>query len=135
MGGCNSGGGRGALRTGYFLDLDLASLNRLHMLRPGFSGSLHWLRNGERIGTIGVWVQQDRIKLSYKSRPYGGEWESIEDTIPLVETEAGFGGRRKGGALVSCTGAGCTAAGFAGGQHTRANTIHSSMQATSGYVG
>jgi hypothetical protein len=82
--------------------LDLSSLKRLNMLQPGFSGSLHWLRNGERVGTIGVWVQQDWIKLSYRSRPYGGEWESIEDTIPLVETEAGFGGRRKWFLCASC---------------------------------
>lgn len=102
MGGYNSGGGRGALRTGYFLDLDLASLKRLKMLRPGYSGSLHWLRGDERIGTIGIWIRQDSIRLSYRSRPYGGEWESIEDTIPLVETEAGFGGRRKWFVCPSC---------------------------------
>tara|TARA_R110000868_G_scaffold115892_1_gene309131 strand:- start:388 stop:987 length:600 start_codon:yes stop_codon:yes gene_type:complete len=102
MGGFNSGGGRGALRTGYFLDLDLASLKRLNMLRPGYSGSLHWSRGDETIGTIGVWVRQDSIRLSYRSRPYGGEWETIEDTIPLVETEAGFGGRRKWFLCPSC---------------------------------
>jgi ribosomal protein L37AE/L43A len=102
MGGFNSGGGRGALRTGYFLDLDLASLKRLNMLRPGYSGSLHWSRGDENIGTIGVWVRQDGIRLSYRSRPYGGEWETIEDTIPLVETEVGFGGRRKWFLCPSC---------------------------------
>ena len=102
MGGFNSGGGRGAPRTGYFLSLDLASLKRLGMLKAGSSGTLSWTRGGEPAGSIGISMQSDRLQLLYRSKSHGGEWEDIRDSIPIVETAAGFGGRRKWFVCPSC---------------------------------
>jgi hypothetical protein len=103
MGGYNSGGGRSAPRTGYFLDLDLAVLKRLGMLRPGYSGGLNWSQGGERIASISVRVFEGHIRLQYKSKPYGGEWEQINDTIYFGETRAGYGGLRKWFICPSCS--------------------------------
>lgn len=103
MGGFNSGGGRGALRTDYFLKLDLASLKRLKMMRPGSSGSMTWTRGSEAVGTIGLTVLSDRVRLSYRHKPYGGDWEEISETIFLTGTDAGFGGRRKWFVCPSCS--------------------------------
>lgn len=102
MGGFNSGGGRGAPRTGAFLSLDLASLKRLGMQKSGSSGTLTWMQGNEPSGSIGIWMLPDRLQLTYRSKSYSEEWEDIRESIQIVETDAGFGGRRKWFVCPSC---------------------------------
>jgi hypothetical protein len=94
MGGYNSGGGRLAQKTDDFLDVDLASLKRLGMLREGYRGMLSWHRRGNEIGSIGVKVHDQSIDLHFRHKPYGEDWRSVEQTIWLDTTPAGFGGTR-----------------------------------------
>lgn len=104
MGGFNSGGGRSAPRTHQFLDLDLASLKRLRMLRPGYSGTLTWTQGKRNIGSIGIWVRENSMLLTYRNKAYGRDWEDIQETIQLTCTPAGFGGSRKWFVCPSCRG-------------------------------
>lgn len=103
MGGFNSGGGRSASRTDAFLSLDLASLKRLGLHNPGSSGTLSWMRGDEPSGSIGIWMLPDRLQLIYRSRRYREEWDDIRESIPIVETDAGFGGRRRWFVCPSCS--------------------------------
>ena len=103
MGGWNSGGGRGALREENFWKLRIADLKRLGMLRSGYCGSLIWKRRGEEAARIGIQAREDRLILCYRSRARGGDWQDIEDVIPLTFTRPHLGGRRAWFVCPSCT--------------------------------
>ena len=58
--------------------------------------SWQWMRDGEPTGNISVFIQ-DRftVKFSYRIRIYGeGDWEQVEQTIPVTWTQCHFGGER-----------------------------------------
>ena len=78
------------------LELSIKSLKRLGMLRPGYRGTLRWTscRTGEEKGSIGIRTSAYKIDLIYRSRSWGGEWESVEESIYLTETYPNFGGKR-----------------------------------------
>ena len=77
-------------------ELSIFSLKRLGMLSAGYSGSLRWTncRTGEETGSIRLRCETNMLRLSYRSRPYGAEWENVEDTIRLAETQPNYGGKR-----------------------------------------
>ena len=95
MGGCNSGGGRWAPKTHDFHKIDLASLKRLGMDKPGFSGSLIWSIRGRETGRIGILTYSDRCVLNYRSRSRGSDWETISDVVYFDWTTTGLCGKRK----------------------------------------
>lgn len=78
------------------LDLSIKSMKRLGMLRPGYHGSLIWrsCKTKEEKSRISVTCQPHKLILSYKSRSYGQDWESVRDTIYLAETNPNYGGSR-----------------------------------------
>ena len=77
-------------------DLCVFSLKKLGMLRPGYCGLLRWTscRTGEEKASIGINTSHHKIDLNYRSRSYGGEWESVEETIYFTETYPNYGGKR-----------------------------------------
>jgi hypothetical protein len=74
--------------------LDINSLNRAGCLRPGYSGSLEWTRNGERVASIGFRRDGDALVLSYRVRRHGEEWRDVEQPTPIVWMPCRFGGTR-----------------------------------------
>lgn len=87
-----SGGGRDTVEGCRSLDV-----NRLHRegcLRPGWSGSWRWTRAGDRVASINLHAEADRLLLSYRCRLRGGEWENVEEPVPLVRVPCRFGGNR-----------------------------------------
>lgn len=78
------------------LDLNIKSMKRLGMLRPGYSGNLIWTscQTKEERGRIGIVCEHRRLILSYRSRSYGQEWEEVRDYINLSETTPNYGGVR-----------------------------------------
>jgi hypothetical protein len=87
-----SGSGRGKVEDCRSIDV-----NRLHKggcLRPGWWDGWQWTRNGERVASINVQTEVDRLHLSYRIRIGGGEWEDVEETVRIVRVPCRFGGAR-----------------------------------------
>ena len=106
-------GGRGSGRTssfGLMVDqchefhsIDLAWLRRRKLLVPGCTSTLTWLRGGHQTGSIQLGVQSGCVRLIYRHKPNGGEWQDVNERIPLIETATGFGGVRQWFQCLSCS--------------------------------
>ena len=77
-----SGSGRGKVESCRSLDA-----NRLHKagcLLPGWWGGWQWTSNGEKVASIMLRAEADRLHLSYRVRIGGGEWEDVAETVRIV---------------------------------------------------
>src|SRR5215204_1936764 len=89
--------------------IDVRYLHREGLLKPGRWFSLRWSRAGRETGTIrGVVSRDDRpeqitLLYRYRSGP-SGEWEDVQEPVPLSWTGCNFGGERP---WFVCPGAGC----------------------------
>ena len=70
--------------------VDLRVLKKHNLLRPGASGQLSWSQGG----SVGFRVEAERLVLVFRHRPFGGEWESVEETVQFDRTPCTFGGTR-----------------------------------------
>lgn len=78
-----------------FHAVDLRYLRRQQRLRPGYYGSLRWLRGGRETGSIRFAAGLDDITLHYRIRDRGtGDWEDIREVVPLLRTPQPLGGER-----------------------------------------
>jgi hypothetical protein len=87
-----SGFGRGVVEACRSIDV-----NRLHhegCLRAGSMGGWQWTPDGEKVATINLRAEDDRLHLSYRVRISGGEWEDIAETVRIVRVPCRFGGTR-----------------------------------------
>ncbi len=89
-------------KTNEFHSIDLAWLGRRKLLNPGQWSTLTWSRRGQTTGSIRLEVFQSAVRLVYRHRPSGGDWQDVSEWVPLVETETPFGGRRQWFECVSC---------------------------------
>lgn len=93
-------GGYGSGRSGYsqkaehLKSLDVNRLHREGCLRPGRRGYWIWSRDGIETGRIAYHAEERHLVLDYKVRLYGGEWETITQSIPLTYAECNYGGTR-----------------------------------------
>ncbi|MGZ9103709.1 MAG: hypothetical protein ACXW3Y_12655 [Rhodoplanes sp.] len=72
-------------------------VNRLHRdgcLRAGWMGAWQWTRDGEKIASINLFGDHDRLHLSYRVRSDGGEWKDVSETVRIVRVPCRFGGTR-----------------------------------------
>lgn len=67
--------------------LDVNRLHREGCLHPGQSGSWVWSRNGEEVGRIGYQAKEGQLVLDYRVHQYGGDWEPINQPIPITHTD------------------------------------------------
>jgi hypothetical protein len=74
--------------------LDINRLNRAGCLRPGCAGGWEWTRDGEGVASIWFRRDSDRLVLSYRVRPHGGEWQDVEQRIQIVWRPCRLGGAR-----------------------------------------
>ena len=74
--------------------VDVRYLKRHNLLRPGASGQLSWSMGGEQSASVGFRVEAERLVLVFRHRPYGGVWESVEETVRFDRTPCTFGGTR-----------------------------------------
>ena len=88
--------------TNQFHSIDLAWLRRQKLLNPGRWSSLSWSRRGQPSGSIRIDVLANAVRLVYRHRRGGEEWQDVSEVIPLVETETAFGGRRQWFRCLSC---------------------------------
>jgi hypothetical protein len=87
-----SGSGRDTVEACRSIDV-----NRLHRegcLRAGWIGGWQWTRDGEKVASIKLRAEQDRLHLTYRFRVGGSEWEDVAETVRIVRVACRFGGAR-----------------------------------------
>ena len=75
--------------------VDIRWMRKQNYLKPGALGLLSWSCNGEKTGSVNFRMEADNIILSYRHRPHSGEWEDVEQVVPITKTPCNFGGYRK----------------------------------------
>ena len=96
MGGFGSGrpSGSGRDKVEYSRSIDVNRLHKTGCLRAGWSGGWQWTQEGEKVASINLRAEPDRLHLSYRVRIAGGEWESIDEPVRIVRVACPFGGTR-----------------------------------------
>lgn len=96
MGGLGSGrpSGSGRGKVEHYRELDVNRLHKAGYLRPGWRGGWQWTRDGEKVASIVLGTEADRLHLAYRVRLGGGEWEDVVETVRLVCVPCRFGGSR-----------------------------------------
>ncbi len=96
MGGFGSG-----RRSGFGRDtvescrsLDVNRLHREGCITPGSRGACEWTRDGEKVVSIILRAEDDRLRLCYRARIGDGKWEDVEETVRIVRVPCRFGGAR-----------------------------------------
>ena len=87
-----SGSGRGTVEACRSIDV-----NRLHKtgcLRVGWMGGWQWTHDGEKVASINLRAETERLHLTYRVRVGGGEWEDVAETVRIVRVPCRFGGVR-----------------------------------------
>ena len=112
-----------------FLQLDIPSLKRLGFLTEGFSSLLVWSnsRTREETGRIGITCLGDRLRLNYKSKSRGEDWQDIEEYIRLSTTQPNYGGERQ---WLHCPSCGSRRAILYGGRYFRCRACHGACYQT-----
>lgn len=107
MGGMNSGrrnqGGKST--TEDYRALDVRHLQRDGMLLAGLSFSVDWTSNGNKVASIQVRAEADRMTLDYRHQRNGGEWKPMNYPVRIEWTPCNYGGSR---AWFRCPADGCT---------------------------
>lgn len=93
-------GGYGSGRTGYkqkaedCRSIDIYKMKRSGCLEAGRRGNWIWSRDDEEVARIDYHCTGSDLVLNYRVRICGGDWERIEQTVPLTQTDCNFGGQR-----------------------------------------
>ena len=74
--------------------IDVNRLHREGCLRAGWVGGWQWTRDGEKVASINLRAEADRLHLTYRVRVGGGEWEDVAETVRIVRVACRFGGAR-----------------------------------------
>ena len=104
MGGFGSGRHGGKSTTGDMHVLDIRKIARAGRLKPGQSFSWQWTCNGEKIASVNMRTDTDRVTLDYRARDRGGEWQAMNYPVRLSWTPCTYGGQR---AWWLCPAVGC----------------------------
>lgn len=75
--------------------IDLRFLRKKNWLSPGQRYSLNWTYGDEPSGNITYWAYDTHLKLVYRSRTNGEDWQDIEQHVPFDFTPLNFGGQRQ----------------------------------------
>ncbi len=107
-------GGRGSGRHYHFFTKNLTTTyNRIDvrrwardgLLKSGNRFATYWTDSiGEPCGDIRVQVEHGHVRLLYRSRESGGEWEQMDYPVPLLSQPCNFGGYRT---WFACPARGC----------------------------
>lgn len=96
MGGFGSGrrSGSGRDKIEYSRSIDVNLLHKSGCLKPGLTRGWQWTQDGEKVASINLHAEVNRLHLSYRVRVTGGEWESIKEPVIIVRKPCYFGGMR-----------------------------------------
>ena len=56
------------------------------LLTPGTSSSVNWTTGGRPSGSIRIEVGTDFVRLVYRTRTHGEEWEGMSEVVRFRET-------------------------------------------------
>ncbi|SFL39553.1 hypothetical protein [Shimia haliotis] len=85
-------------------ELDVRRLAREGILNPGTRISWQWSCDGEKVADIQIAVENNRMRLVYKSRSHGDDWELLDYPVRLLRTPCHYGGFRN---WFECPAQGC----------------------------
>ena len=96
MGGVGSGRRRRSGRdlTEAYRSIDASALQRAGCFQPGWTGLWRWMQDDEQVGLINLRAEHDRLRLAYRVRVGGGEWEDVAETVCIAHVPCRYGGRR-----------------------------------------
>ncbi len=103
-------GGSGSGRPAYLMAakcedhhaIDLAWLRRKGLLIPGCTSTIRWSRGGQQTGAVTIGVSQSGLRLTYRVRRDGDDWQDVSEVIPFTETQTNFSGKRRWLQCLSC---------------------------------
>jgi hypothetical protein len=104
MGGYGSGSRFGTDCTDDYQSIDIRRWQREGLISPGQHISWQWLRNGDKVASIGAKVEAGQILLIYSYQRKGEEREHLEYPVRLQTTACHYGGIRY---WFTCPAAGC----------------------------
>ena len=90
--------------TSEFRSIDVRRWARDGLLTPGQRFSWRWSIEREKVASIDVETGREQIRLIYRSREHGDDWESHDYTVRLLSQECHFGGYRE---WFACPASGC----------------------------
>ncbi len=94
-------GGYGSGRTAWhpkaeqFRNLDVNKLAKAKLLTPGYSGGWKWTVDGEKVASISMRAEDQRLILNYRICYDGCDWQNVEQPILLTQSECAYGGQRR----------------------------------------
>jgi hypothetical protein len=96
MGGFGSGrpSGTGRDKVENCRSIDVSRLQKTGCLRDGWVGGWRWRSDGEKVASINLRAEADRLHLSYCVRIGGGECEDVAETVGIVSAPCRYGGVR-----------------------------------------
>jgi len=74
--------------------LDVMKLARAGLLSGLHTGVWQWTQGDDTAATISIRGGRQQISLSYRTKSHGGEWQSVEQPVPIRWTPCRFGGER-----------------------------------------
>lgn len=77
-----------------YRSIDVRRWAREGFLRSGNAFNWQWSVDGEKVASINVRVETGSLRLVYRSRSYGEEWEDLDYRVELPRTRCNFGGER-----------------------------------------
>ena len=101
--------------------IDLTWLRRKKLLSVGHSSTLNWSRGGNPTGSIQLSYHRTHVRLVYRHRRHGGEWQDVDERVPLAETATRFNGARQ---WFVCPGCGRRCRELYGGGRFRCRQCH-----------
>ena len=74
--------------------VDIRYMKKRRLLRPGNSGSLSWSCGEEQTGSVRYQVNNNYLRLIYRTRTYGDDWQEMDEKIWFQRTSCNYGGQR-----------------------------------------
>jgi hypothetical protein len=87
-----------------YRSLDVRRWARDGLLEPGRRFGWQWSIDGEQVASIQAQVEHGQVRLIYRSRDHGEEWESLDYPVRLLSHPCHFGGYRE---WFACPAQGC----------------------------
>ena len=75
--------------------IDVNRLHKVGCLALGCWGDWQWTHDGEKVASITIRAEADRLHLSYRVGIDGGEWKDVVETIRIVRVPCRLGGSRR----------------------------------------
>jgi hypothetical protein len=94
MGGYGSGRPSTKTKAEDYRSLDVNRFHREGCLNTGRVGNWVWSREGEEIARIGYRALDGALALDYRISRYGGEWETVSQSIRITKASCHYGGQR-----------------------------------------